>query len=128
MSRRELQRLESFTAILLGNVEVRPVRDTRLIEIRYRHRLPDLARKIADNWAEAYKDNNFNDIYNTNKDSGRFLDEDDQRLQDQGSAVGGAAAQFPSCQRGDRFWRAREHGYRPTWITQSVAAAGGERA
>lgn len=69
----ELQRLESFTAILLGNVEIRPVRDTRLIEIRYRHRVPDLARKIADNWAEAYKDNNFNDIYNTNKDSGKFL-------------------------------------------------------
>jgi hypothetical protein len=69
----EMQRLEPFTAILLRNVEVRPVRDTRLIEIHYRHRLPDLARKIADNWAEAYKDNNFNDIYNTNQDSGRFL-------------------------------------------------------
>ena len=69
----EMQRLEPFTAILLRNVEIRPVRDTRLIEIRYRHRVPDLARKIADNWAEAYKDNNFNDIYNTNKDSGKFL-------------------------------------------------------
>jgi capsular exopolysaccharide synthesis family protein len=69
----DLQRMESFTAILLGNVEIRPVRDTRLIEIRYRHRVPELARKIADNWAEAYKDSNFNDIYNTNKDSGKFL-------------------------------------------------------
>ncbi|MEY4167575.1 MAG: hypothetical protein RIR52_1399, partial [Acidobacteriota bacterium] len=68
-----MQRLEPFTAILLRNVEVRPIRDTRLIEIHYRHHLPDLARKIADNWAEAYKDNNFNDIYNTNRDSGRFL-------------------------------------------------------
>lgn len=69
----EMQRLESFTAILLGNVEIRPVRDTRLVEIRYRHQAPELARKIADNWAEAYKDNNFNDVYNTNKDSGKFL-------------------------------------------------------
>ena len=68
-----MQRLEPFTAVLLRNVEIRPVRDTRLIEIHYRHRLPELARKIADNWAEAYKDNNFNDIYNTNRDSGKFL-------------------------------------------------------
>ena len=69
----EMQRLESFVGILLGNVEIRPVRDTRLVEIHYRHRLPDLARKVADNWAEAYKDNNFNEIYNSNKDSGKFL-------------------------------------------------------
>ncbi len=69
----EMQRLETFIAILQGNVDIRPVRDTRLIEIRYRHRQPELARKIADNWAEAYKDNNFNEIFNANKDSGRFL-------------------------------------------------------
>jgi capsular exopolysaccharide synthesis family protein len=69
----EMQKLEGFIAQLLGNVEIRPVRDTRLVEIRYRHRSPELARKIADNWAEAYRDNHFNTTYNLNKDSGRFL-------------------------------------------------------
>jgi len=69
----EMQKLEGFIGQLLGNVEIRPVRDTRLVEIRYRHRSPELARKIADNWAEAYRDNHFNTTYNLNKDSGRFL-------------------------------------------------------
>jgi succinoglycan biosynthesis transport protein ExoP len=69
----DLEKLEGFVNMLLANLEIRPVRDTRLVEIRFRHRSPELARKIANSWAEAYRDNHFTDVYNLNKDSGRFL-------------------------------------------------------
>ncbi len=68
-----MQKLEPFIDTLLANVEVRPVRETRLVEIHYRHRVPELARKISDTWAEAFKLNQENEIIKTNKDSSRFL-------------------------------------------------------
>jgi len=39
---------------LLGDVDIRPVRDTRLVQIRYRHEDRELARKVADTWADAF--------------------------------------------------------------------------
>ncbi|MDQ3010209.1 MAG: polysaccharide biosynthesis tyrosine autokinase, partial [Acidobacteriota bacterium] len=70
----EMQRLEPFIDTLLGNVEVRPVRETRLIEIRYRHRNKDLARRIADTWAEAFIKNSLDERYDTNKEAAAYLD------------------------------------------------------
>lgn len=70
----EMQRLIRYTDTLLGNVEVRPVRDTRLIEIHYQHQDKDLARKIADTWADVFIKDNRDTRYEANKESGEFLE------------------------------------------------------
>lgn len=70
----EMQRLEPFTDSLLGNVEIRPVRETRLIEIHYRHRNKDLARRISDTWAEAFIKNSLDERYETSKEAAAYLD------------------------------------------------------
>ncbi|QQS44851.1 MAG: polysaccharide biosynthesis tyrosine autokinase [Acidobacteriota bacterium] len=69
-----IQKLQPYIDTLLGNVEVRPVRETRLIEILYHHPVPDLARKIADTWAEAFIQNTLDERFKANKDSGKFLE------------------------------------------------------
>jgi capsular exopolysaccharide synthesis family protein len=70
----ELLRLESFIDTLLGSVEVKPVRETRLVEIHYKHRVPDIAKKIADTWADAFKSYNLNQRFSENKDAGGYLE------------------------------------------------------
>lgn len=70
----EMQRLIRYTDTLLGNVDVRPVRDTRLVEIRYQHQDRDLARKISDTWADVFIKNNLDSRYDANKKSGEFLE------------------------------------------------------
>ncbi|MFN0112968.1 MAG: GumC family protein [Blastocatellia bacterium] len=63
----ETVRLEALTDTLLGNMEVKPVRETRLVEIHYKHTNKELARKIADTWAEAYIKNIFDGRQESNK-------------------------------------------------------------
>jgi capsular exopolysaccharide synthesis family protein len=70
----EMDRLKSFIDILLGNVDVRPVRETRLVEIRYRHQDQELARKISDNWAVVFKDVTLDERKGANKDAASYLD------------------------------------------------------
>lgn len=70
----EMRRLEPFIDTLLYNVEVKPVRDTRLVEIYYHHPVPDLAAKIADTWADAFKKNNLDQRFKENKEAGAFLE------------------------------------------------------
>ncbi|MGH9842045.1 MAG: GumC family protein [Blastocatellia bacterium] len=69
----DIERLEPFINALLANVDVRPVRETRLVEIRYRHEIPELARKIADAWADAFKKNTLDERYKANKEAGDYL-------------------------------------------------------
>lgn len=69
-----ISKLQPFIDTLLGNVEVRPVRETRLVEIVYHHEVPDLARKVADTWAEAFIQNTLDERFRANKDSGKFLE------------------------------------------------------
>ena len=69
----EIERLEAFIDILLANVDVRPVRDTRLVEIHYQHRNKELARKISDAWANAFRQNLLDEKYRANKDAGIYL-------------------------------------------------------
>lgn len=69
----EMTKLEAWIETLLGNVEIKQLRDTRLVEIHYRHSNPDLARKVADTWADAYLKNNLDSRYEANKKSGEFL-------------------------------------------------------
>ncbi len=71
----DTQRLMPFIDTLLANVEIKPVRDTRLVEIHYQHKVPDIARKIADTWADAYIKNNIDERIRANKASGRFFED-----------------------------------------------------
>ncbi|MBO0799065.1 MAG: hypothetical protein J2P31_09605, partial [Blastocatellia bacterium] len=70
----EMHRLEPFIDSLMDNVDVKAVRDTRLVEISYNHRVPDLAAKIADTWADAFRKNNLDQRYHENKEAGAFLE------------------------------------------------------
>jgi capsular exopolysaccharide synthesis family protein len=70
----EIQKLLPFIDTLLGNVEIRPVRDTRLIEIHYRHRNKELARKISDTWAEVFKKVSLDERYDTNREAATYLE------------------------------------------------------
>ncbi len=69
----DMQRLETQIDVLLGNVELKPERETRLVNIHYRHTNKDLARKIADTWAEACIQNNYETKEKSNKQAGEFL-------------------------------------------------------
>jgi capsular exopolysaccharide synthesis family protein len=70
----DIERLGPFIDHLIANCEVKPVRETRLVEIHYRHKNADLARKIADTWAEAFGTNMLDERYKSNKDAGRYLE------------------------------------------------------
>jgi polysaccharide biosynthesis transport protein len=70
----EMQRLINYTDALQGNVDVRPVRDTRLVEIRYQHQNKDLARKIADTWADVFIKSDLDRRFDANKESSKFLE------------------------------------------------------
>jgi capsular exopolysaccharide synthesis family protein len=70
----EIVRLEELTNRLLGGVDIRPVRDTRLIEIRFQHENPEIARKVADTWAEVFNRSTLDSRYESTRDSGRFLE------------------------------------------------------
>jgi capsular exopolysaccharide synthesis family protein len=69
----DMQRLETQIDVLLANVELKPERETRLVNIHYRHTNKDLARKIADTWAEACIQNNYETKEKSNKQAGEFL-------------------------------------------------------
>lgn len=69
----DMLRLETQIDVLLGNVEIKPERETRLVNIHYRHTSKDLARKIADTWAEACIKNNFETRQESNTQAGEFL-------------------------------------------------------
>ena len=51
-----------------------PVRETRLVDIHYRHQSTDLARKIADAWAEVFKALSLEERYDANKEAASYLD------------------------------------------------------
>ncbi len=70
----EMQKLRDWVDTLLGNVDITPVRETRLVDIRYRHQSRDLARKIADAWAEVFKVFSLEERYDANKEAASYLD------------------------------------------------------
>src|SRR5262245_50166340 len=70
----EMQKLRDWIDTLLGNVDVVPQRETRLVDIRYRHQSTELARKIADAWAEVFKVLSLEERYDANKEAASYLD------------------------------------------------------
>lgn len=74
-SQSEMMRLESYIDELLGNVAIQRTRDTRLVEIRYRHKDQELAKRIADSWADTFRQNDLLTRRSSNNESDQFLDE-----------------------------------------------------
>ena len=70
----EMTRLETITDRLLGSVSFQPVRETRLVEIRFRHEDRELARKVADTWAEVFDTTTRESRHNSTRDSRTFLE------------------------------------------------------
>jgi polysaccharide biosynthesis transport protein len=70
----EMVRLATILDVLQGGVSITPVRDTRLVEIRFRHEDPELARKISATWAEAFIKNTLDSRYRASRDSVQFLE------------------------------------------------------
>jgi len=72
----EMQKPEilAFINTLLSNVEIRPVRETRLVEIHYRHEKPELARKISDIWADVFKKVSLDELRGVNEEATYYLE------------------------------------------------------
>jgi len=96
----ETTRLEPIIDRLQGGVSITPVRDTRLVEIRFRHSDPDMSRKIADQWAEAFIFNTLKSRYEANRDSARFLE---KQISDYKIKVREASEKLHNYQRANQF-------------------------
>jgi capsular exopolysaccharide synthesis family protein len=68
-------RLEPYVEALLEKVEITRLRDTRLLQIKYRHIDRELAKKITDTWAEVFRDENLATRKQGNRDTASFLEE-----------------------------------------------------
>ncbi|MBL8204260.1 MAG: polysaccharide biosynthesis tyrosine autokinase [Blastocatellia bacterium] len=71
----ERNRLEPYVEALLEKVEITRLRDTRLIQIKYRHTDRELAKKITDTWAEVFRDENLTTRKQGNRDTASFLED-----------------------------------------------------
>jgi polysaccharide biosynthesis transport protein len=71
--RAEMERLQPYMDGLLGGVRFVQVRDTHLVDIRYKHTDPEMARKIADKWGEVFVENDILDQQRANRKSADFL-------------------------------------------------------
>lgn len=96
----ETVRLEPIIDTLQGGVNITPVRDTRLVEIRFRHSDPDLARRIADQWADQFIFNTLKTRYEANRDSSRFLE---KQISDYKLKVREASEKLHNYQRANQF-------------------------
>ncbi len=70
----EMDKLKDFIGILLSNVDIKPVRETRLVEIHYRHQDRELARNISDVWADVFKDATLDERQDTNREAAGLLE------------------------------------------------------
>ncbi|MBS1808071.1 MAG: polysaccharide biosynthesis tyrosine autokinase [Acidobacteria bacterium] len=69
------ERLASYVNALLGGVDISRLRETRLVQIKYRHTDRELAKKISDAWAEVYRDESLATRKQGNRDTASFLEE-----------------------------------------------------
>lgn len=70
----EMERLIDYSDELMDKIEIARLRDTRLVEIRYRHQERDLAKKIVDTWADVFIKNDLDTRRAGSKDSDKFLE------------------------------------------------------
>src|SRR5262249_18467044 len=70
----DMDRLKGIIDTLVDRVDVKPVRETRLVEIHFRNEDSEMARKIADTWADAFIQNSIRERSNVNKQAATYLD------------------------------------------------------
>jgi uncharacterized protein involved in exopolysaccharide biosynthesis/Mrp family chromosome partitioning ATPase len=70
----EMARLEDSIQALLSEVRVERLRETRLVNIRFRNPSPEWAKRVVDKWAEAFKDLTLEDRRRGHDESAKFLD------------------------------------------------------
>ncbi len=68
-------RLEPLIGSLLGGVDITRLRDTRLVQIKYKHTDREIAKKIADTWADVFIKDNLENRKQGNKDTDSFLED-----------------------------------------------------
>ncbi len=68
-------RLEAYVEALLAGVDISRLRDTRLIQVKYKHTDRELAKKITDTWAEVFRDDNLATRKQGTRDTSSFLEE-----------------------------------------------------
>lgn len=68
-------RLELAVDLLLDNVTIEPIRTSRLVDIRYESRDPDLAARVANEWAEAFIAVSMDRQFASTADAREFLEE-----------------------------------------------------
>lgn len=69
------ERLAPLIANLLGSVDISRLRETRLIQIKYKHSDKELAKKVSDAWAEVFRDDSLATRKQGNRDTSSFLEE-----------------------------------------------------
>lgn len=69
------ERLSPYIGSLLGSVDISRLRETRLIQIKYRHTDRELAKKVSDAWAEVFRDDSLATRKQGNRDTASFLEE-----------------------------------------------------
>ena len=60
---------------LLANIEISPVRTSRLVDIRYSSRSPDISARIANAWAKAFISASMDRQFASTADARRFLEQ-----------------------------------------------------
>lgn len=69
----EMDRLADYIEELMDVIEIGRLRDTRLVEIRYRHKDRELAKKITDTWGDVFIKNDLETRRASSRDSEEFL-------------------------------------------------------
>ncbi len=68
-------RLDPLVTSLLKDVEITRLRDTRLVQIAYKHQDRELAKKISDTWADVFIKDNLENRREGSQDTVKFLEQ-----------------------------------------------------
>jgi len=73
-SERAEVRKRQVTTLLLDNITIEPVKKSRLVNVQYTSRSPDLSAKIADAWVREFIGASMDRQFSSNADARRFLE------------------------------------------------------
>lgn len=68
-------RQKRAVGILLANIEISPVKNSRLVDVKYTSRSPELSAKIANKWVAAFIATSMDRQFASTADARRFLEE-----------------------------------------------------
>ena len=71
----ERQREREATAMLLANVEIAPIRTSRLVDLKYTSRSPELSARIANTWTQEFIGATMDRQFASTADARKFLED-----------------------------------------------------